>query len=115
MEYYSAVKKSEIGFVAAAASGVEQIICERKACGKMRKQAWFGHHPRCMEICWKEQYRRWGKKAEPKKFGLKKKARLCPHRKESSPLGELVGLYSSQIPNFARATERAFVPHVEKE
>lgn len=32
----------------------------------------------------------------------------------SSPLGEFVVLYSSQIPNFARATEKASVPHVAK-
>lgn len=32
----------------------------------------------------------------------------------SSPLEEFVVLYCSQIPNFARATEKASVPHVAK-
>lgn len=47
-------------------------------------------------------------------FNKEKKQDFVHIERISSPLGEFVVLYSSQIPNFARATEKASVPHVAK-
>lgn len=38
VEYYSAVKKSGIGFMVATVPGAEQIVCGRKACERRERK-----------------------------------------------------------------------------